>query len=134
MKGECDMKKSISVILLLLALMVLARPFCVPATAATDVSGNWGELEWSYSDGTLTISGNGPMEDDSAPWGYLAWDVEFVRVENGVTSIGDGAFCNFTELWGVELATSVEKIGENAFYYCASLEKIQLGENVKEIK
>ena len=73
-----------------------------PVTAQAASSGVCGEnLTWSVdSGGTLTISGSGPMRDftlydwteTSAPWDAYYRSVKKVVIEDGVTSIGYGAF------------------------------------------
>ena len=44
----------------------------IPFSVSAETPGSCGEnATWEYSDGVLTISGNGPMEDyinGSAPW------------------------------------------------------------------
>ncbi|MCM1047572.1 MAG: leucine-rich repeat domain-containing protein [Clostridiales bacterium] len=89
----------------------------------TEQSGSCGEnLTWTLSeDGTLTISGTGDMDDYSTP-DQLPWhDVELIKkviIEEGVTSIGNEAFWECTQLMSVEIPGSVTCIGSNAFEHC----------------
>lgn len=89
---------------MLICLVLVLSMFPVTAMAAKVVdSGECGEnLTWTLTaDGTLTISGEGEMEDYlplEAPWSEL--DFGSIDVEEGVTSIGSWAF------WGC----SVKKI------------------------
>jgi len=61
-------------------------------------SGGTGEdgLAWTFSDGTLIISGSGAMADytaeNPAPWSNKAESITAVTVEAGVTYIGSQAF------------------------------------------
>jgi len=91
-------------------------------------SGTCGEnLTWSLSDDyVLTISGTGPMTDytydegeecSNAPWTAQAFDIHKVILEEGITTIGDNAFCCFWLLESVEIPASVTAIGDNAFRY-----------------
>ena len=85
-------------------------------------SGTCGEgLIWQCTElGVLTISGHGDMydydkADDRAPWEEL-WDkVADVVVEQGVTSIGDCAFCYLDKLVYAEIPLSMQYIGVDAF-------------------
>ncbi len=107
---------------------------------------------WTLDEnGTLTISGTGdmgnyyrgpyftsstvaPQEEKSpacpAPWGD---QIKKVVIEDGITSIGSGAFLNCKLLESVEMADSVTKIGSNAFDNCTGLESVQLSEHITEI-
>lgn len=105
------------------------------------------------SDGTLTISGEGPMydfswEDDSADgmpqymtWEYTEWGeiigestIKKVVIEPGVTTIGDYAFNGCTSLESVDIADTVTSIGAVAFDYCISLKNIVIPSSVTVIK
>ena len=102
-----------------------------------------GNLTWTLdSDGTLTISGTGAMKDygyrsDLVPWDLMKNQIQNVVIGDGVTSIGDNAFGQCTNLGTVDLsnATSLEKIGSNAFLKCSQLENVDLSKaaNLKEI-
>ncbi|MDD6645523.1 MAG: leucine-rich repeat protein [Oscillospiraceae bacterium] len=105
----------------------------VPGVSAT--SGTTGDCTWTYeaSTQTLTISGNGEMEDyyweGHVPWYGFNTKINRVVIENGVTSIGESAFYDCTSLTSVTIPDSVMSIGYNAFYYCTSLSKIEVDEN-----
>ena len=73
--------------------------------ATVPVSGKCGtNVEWNFKDGVLTISGTGPMKNYSnynpstAPWYLFRKNITSVVVESGVTSIGEYAFYNCTNL------------------------------------
>lgn len=105
------------------------------------------------SDGTLTISGEGPMYDyiwdDREATGmpqYMTWNydeegfitgestIKKVVIESGVTTIGDYAFNACTALESVEIADTVTSIGATAFDYCIGLKNIRIPGSVKVIK
>jgi len=100
-------------------------------------------LTWKFSeDGVLTISGTGPMDDYSSivysdgrtsfpPWYEM--DVRSVIIENGVTSIGNGAFMYRYNLTDVVIPNSVISIGDDAFLLCYSLTNIMIPDSVVSI-
>jgi len=95
------------------------------------------ELTWILDDeGTLTISGNGDMDDytvDSAPWSSKQDLITNVIIEDGVTSIGNYSFTGYSNLTNVEIPNSVESIGECAFYYCIGLTSVKIPSGVTDI-
>ena len=101
-----------------------------------------GHITWSLIDGTLTISGTGPMEDyvgspwsegETAPWYVENSQIITVIIETGVTSIGNSAFAYYSNLTSVSIPTSVTTIGEDAFYCCHNLTSIDLPDSVTKI-
>ena len=107
-------------------------------------SGTCGEnLTWNFeeSTGTLTISGTGAMEDfiyddgsRSVPfWCTYFQNVENVVIEDGVTTIGKGAFSYCDSLTSVTIPDSVTAIGDEAFFDCSILDYIVIPDSVKSI-
>ena len=66
---------------------------------------------------TLVISGTGPMTnyDGNQPWNRLNDDIATITISNGVTSIGNEAFVEFSQLESISIPASVTSIGEAAF-------------------
>ena len=127
------------------------------------LQGSCGEnLEYSYtcSDGVgvLTISGTGDMTNytnaESSPFYNLC--IDYLIVEEGVSSIGDNAFSGSSEIKSISLPNSITTIGygafircrnlkcveipdgvtyigNGAFYWCSGLEKIIIGKNVNKL-
>ena len=54
-------------------------------------------------------------------------------VPDGVTSIGNKAFCNCTSLTSITIPDSVMSIGNSAFYHCRSLKSIVISDRVTHI-
>ena len=115
----------------------------VSAEVSTATSGTCGEnLTWELdSEGTLTISGSGEMENYhydyytnsyDSPF-YDRSDIKKVIICDGVTSIGYAAFYYCTSLESVTIPDSVTSIGDNAFYYCTSLESVTIPDSVTSI-
>lgn len=123
------MKRTISLIIILALLFLLA----VPAMAA-ETSGNCGSnVKWSYDNGTLTISGFGKMQsyrNEEVPWISFRDSITNIVVEEGVTSIGEGAFYLCKNLKTVSLPESLRDIFSNAFEGCSALENITLPSNL----
>lgn len=94
-------------------------------------------IVWTIDDfGKLTISGTGPMLGDH-PWSY-GWEeykdqINTIKIENGITSIGNSAFWNEVNVNNVIIPTSVTTIGNGAFDQCISLTSIQLPDAVTSI-
>ena len=130
------MKKLLS---LLVALTLLVSMVPVTAKAANPVaSGTCGAaLTWTLNEeGLLTISGTGQMNSGTGPahvWLTYQNYVKRIVLEEGVTSIDDGAFHNFTYLTSVEIPASVVSIGNNAFANGYSLISVELSEGITAI-
>ncbi len=116
--------------------------------SASSASGKCGKnLSWSLDNGLLTISGEGKMSNyqlqinkTTAPWWDYRHQIRMVVVEEGVTTIGDYAFCGdyantdkCYDIISVTLPDSVTSIGESAFAICPMLETVQLGAGLKTI-
>jgi len=111
------MRKRIVPVILALCLALAVLP--VSAQAAQE-TGSWGDLTWSFDDGTgtLTVSGQGAIPngyDDPLPLNYKEWDVKRVVIEDGVTGIGPSAFENYLGLTSVAIPNTVTEIGAQAF-------------------
>lgn len=104
----------------------------------TPVDGN---IRWSIDDRTLTLSRapsaeSGDMKDYSYTHPYLerpTWEydrafreVTMVIIEDGVTSIGEGAFYECSQIRKVIIAGSVTEIGKAAFQGCSKLRTVDL--------
>ena len=118
------------------------------ATAETDlldldepISGTCGDnLTWILdTDGTLTISGEGAMDDydltndSEAPWYEYAADIQNIIIGGNVTTIGNGAFCGCNSLITVKISDGVVSIGNFAFDHCYSLADINIPDSVESI-
>lgn len=127
------MRKKLLSILALLCLTV--------SSAWADDSGSCGtSLTYSYvgATHTLTISGSGEMAKynpymTKAPWEGYKDDITSVVIESGVTSIGDYAFNQCSNLESVTIPTGVTSIGQTAFTECYSLTTITIPASVTTI-
>lgn len=108
-------------------------------------------LSWSYDvkTHTLEITGNGAIpnyshtnpdhSENDRPWQGLRRHIANIVIDDGVTSIGEYAFC---DIWGHQLldqplnitfGSGVTKIGESAFNNCYMTE-VTIPKNVAEIQ
>ena len=134
---------------------ILALSLFGTCVSAASASGSCGKnVRWSFDENTcvLTISGQGPMDDfwagydastygfaSNVPWWAYRRLIQKVVVEEGVTSVGDNAFCgDYTDpqqcfsFSSLVLADSVTSIGESAFSGCR-LQTVLLGAGLQSI-
>lgn len=95
-------------------------------------------LKWELStDGTLTVSGTGAMEDYTSaskrPWHANKEQIQKVCIENDVTSVAKHAFNGCINLQSVTLGENIASIGSSAFRNCSSLTAISLPETLTKI-
>ncbi len=93
---------------------------------------------WELDDnGTLTISGTGDMYDFGSghigPWKAYRNDIKKVVIEDGITSIGSGAFYGCENIASVTIPSGVTKIGEDAFNGDKKLTEINIPASVTTI-
>ena len=120
--------------LLLLMMMLL------PMMAMADDSGSCGDgVSFTFVDGTktLTISGTGKMYDYDypliVPWQSYKEYITNIVIEDGVTSIGNMAFNDCTNLISVLIGNSVATIGCWALANCTKLSSVTIGDGVISI-
>lgn len=92
----------------------------VPAMASGSTSDE--NLEVSFNNGTLTISGSGMITQTSVKnCGHSLSEIKKVIIKKGITSIGACAFYVCSSLNSIEIPNSVRSIGDWAFDGCNSL-------------
>lgn len=140
------------IISILLAVCLIFGLLPVGVFAANPTSGTCGpNAKWSYdsSTKTLTISGSGTMDDyghdwaggnhKARPWAAYQEEIENVIICNGITSIGREAFGSTwgaggdSNLRSVSIASTVTRIGAQAFAWTKELEAIDLPDGLKSI-
>ena len=130
---KLNMKRVLAALLAAVWVLML----CVPVSAV-ETSGECGTgVNWSYADGTLTVSGDGAMKSYSisrpAPWYDLREEIRVVKVESGVTGVGKYAFYDLPVLASVTLADTVTSVSAYAFANCVSLKMLSLGNGLRTI-
>lgn len=124
------MKFKLRLCVLLSALLLLCTLPAIPAQAA---SGNCGTgLKWNLSSGTLTISGEGSL-DENFNYKSSSASIKKVVIKSGVTYIGEKAFQNFYNITSVTIPSSVYYIGAYAFAGCSKITNLALPEGVRTI-
>lgn len=144
---------------LLRRLTALALALCMLAALTSEIfaadiidsgycggEGDGTNLTWTLdSEGTLTISGKGKMEDfvsaagesygSKAPWSKSYWRVKELILKDGITSIGAEAFCNASSRFRKELTIpdSVISIGDRAFSYTDFYGSLRIPDSVVSI-
>lgn len=87
------------------------------------------DMTWSYDAGTLTISGNGNMDDypdGDAPWLDYKDSITKIVITGNVTSIGACAFTDYDSLTEVDFGPAMHTIHYRAFKSCDGLTSITL--------
>lgn len=91
-------------------------------------------ISFSLTDGVLTISGSGQMNDykllKPAPWYEYKDEVYKLVVQSGVTYLGNYSFYGFDKLVSVELPDTLSGIGSYVFGGCSGLKYIYLPSSV----
>lgn len=96
-------------------------------------------MTWTLdSDGVLTISGEGEMEDGviidnhqlDTPWSDHIDSIRTLVIEEGVTNIGDCLFQSCSNLTSVTMPDTVTAIGDAAFRYCTSLSSVTFPKSI----
>ena len=102
-------------------------------------------LTWTLTDyGALVIEGSGAMYDydetNRAPWYAYRGTITSLQFSEGLSSIGDYAFCDCTYLqYGYSyspkygISQGITSIGRGAFQCCADMELLVCPENLTSI-
>ena len=106
---------------------------------ASGECGKYGDnVQWQlYRSGVLRVFGTGEMAEFD-PWFETLWwgEEELIKkvvIEEGVTNIGDNAFCGCSNLVEATISESITNIGDSAFESCSSLLSILIPGSVTRI-
>ncbi len=96
------------------------------------------KVVWFYDEDTttLTITGTGAMADyegDNKPWNSFKSQITNVIINNGVTTIGNYAFGECSNLKSITIPETVTTIGQYAFYGCTKLTSVTIPDSVTTI-
>lgn len=88
--------------------------------------------------GTLTLKGEGETyaynSSNHAPWDKYSDLIRKVKVEKGITRLGNQFFRDCSAIQNVVLSDGLMEIGSRTFYGCASLQAITLPVGVNKIE
>ena len=111
-----------------ICLLAISALFAVNA-AAEETNACGDALTWAYADGTLTVSGNGPMydyEEGAAPWAAYKDQITKVVFSGNVTTVGSYAFKDYDAITDVDFGSAMHTLGANSFAQCDGLTSISL--------
>ena len=116
----------------------------VPQEYEEDACGE--KTTWNYdeSSGVLTVTGDGEMWDyiykedgrsfyDKADTPWKDYEFGTVVISEGVERIGDNAFYYCRDLYKVEMPDTVTSIGDSAFETCDYLHVVEFSDNITSI-
>ena len=127
------MKKIIS--LLITCAISVCFIIGISSTVNAATSGTSGtSISWSYDNGILTISGSGDIADfysnSPAPWSEFASTTTEIIINDGITSIGQLAFDNFSTVSKISMPQSLVRLDNYAFRNCVGLVDLCLPEGL----
>ncbi len=134
------MKRLILLFALLTGIVTANSLTAQTVIASGDCGVDGDNLTWELTDnGVLTISGSGAManydlhDNYPAPWLSHISSISILTISNAVTSIGNEAFYDCSNLTSVTIPNSVTTIGNEAFFYCSNLTSITIPNSVTNI-
>lgn len=102
------------------------------------ISGTCGtNVTWEIEDDTLIIQGTGAMynyPDDLPGYYEYASDIQFISIQPGVTEIGEYAFWSMSEVFRVDIPSTVNIIHTGAFQNCENLMYVFISEGLTTIE
>ena len=117
--------------------VIAAIALAMPASAAYSGQLN-DKITWTLTDaGVLVLTGTGNMPDYSAsnpaPYAQYKNSIKNVIVGNGITSLGNMAFSEFSGLGSATLPSTITRVGDKAFYHCTNVWNLELPQAVTSI-
>ena len=130
---QTTIKRLLSLVLCLALVLGMGLP---TVARAAETSGTTGDVNWSYADGVLTLSGTGATATDYAkdgqPWQSYMTQITKVVVEEGVTVLGKNLFYGASALTDVTIPKGVTTIGAECFRATA-IESIDLPDTLTKV-
>lgn len=133
------MKQTIAVVLSFVmafgAIAVTGADFGASA-AESGVCGKDAEWNFDASSGTLSIEGEGEMNDylvSQTPWYGFVDKISSLTVGKDISKVGNNAFYGCKNLSSVELPEGLAVLGTGSFRECTSLENINIPASVTMI-
>ena len=108
---------------------------------AQSINGTCGmDCTWIYYNAskTLEISGKDQMNNygvgSENDFKKLKNDVEIIKINDGLTTIGNYAFSYFKQLHTVEMGSTIASLKKGAFWLCSSLKSITFSKSLLQIE
>lgn len=115
------------------------------AVAADNACGE--DVSWTFepTNGILTISGNGEMNEyfgeEDVPWHTVRSQIRVVYISDGITTICNDAFSGCVNLSSMNtvvegnfyLPEELLSVGNKAFYECTKMRQIVIGNHLKTV-
>ena len=124
------------VLVLAVVLTMVVSLLAGGSVLAAETSGTCGvNVNWRFDEqsGTLTISGNGVIDDqryDALAWEKVRDKITAVVVEQGILGIGNNAFWGLPHLTEVSLPEGLQSVNDCAFGNCTALGKMVFPDSV----
>ncbi|MEE3429163.1 MAG: leucine-rich repeat protein [Ruminococcus sp.] len=131
--------KTLSAIFSILIIISVLTPALNVNAEENVYSGTTGDCSWEYDPDTktITISGEGDMDNYfgsvETPWYSYKDEIENVRFEGEIYSIGEWTFAGFKSIKNIEFCDSIETIKDHAFSGCDSLEEVKFNSGLRVI-
>ncbi|MBQ9014944.1 MAG: leucine-rich repeat domain-containing protein [Firmicutes bacterium] len=131
-QGSKNSSWRITISLILGMMLACMIAWAQPAFAAATQGSCGDDAIWSYSNGTLTISGSGTTGYDDYVDDY-GKEIQKVVIQEGITGIESGAFDGCTALTEVSLPDTLTTIQGWAFSDCTKLKEIVIPGSVTQM-
>ncbi len=124
------------VALMISLVLVVATSVIISLSATANDS-----IVFEYNDvtGELTVTGTGAIDDysetelEAIPWYEYRNIVNTITVSEGITEIGNYAFCREVNVTEVNLPSTLTRIGYSAFAGCTNLKSITVPDTVTAV-
>lgn len=124
---------------ILLCLSLTAIFILCPISVSADESVLKDNITWKTEGSVLYLDGIGDMVLNynflsQIPWYDMRNNIDTVVIGEGITTIADGAFTDFSNLINIALPSTMTVIGPSAFMTCTALEHITLTNRITRIE
>lgn len=149
MRTIANKEKCFRIIFYIIIVLISCKP---SSSFACDLNWNsWEGICWKTFGSELRMKGNsvydpfyGPIwfhynldhttgTDKTYPWHEYKHQIMYIKIEGGISYIGDSYFSEFYNLINIEIPYTVTTIGARAFYACLSLKSITIPHSISYI-
>lgn len=120
--------------------LLLTIPFTIcPISVAANSAVLGDNITWNTEGSVLYFNGSGEMRLNynflsQIPWYDIRENIDTIVISEGITSVADGAYTDFSNLKNVTFPSTLTTIGPSAFMTCTKLENITLTNRVTRIE